>query len=230
MLSLVAAAAVFIAMRRLIAGTSMRAMIVARIGERAYLAAFSVATVAVLIWLGFAYAGARHDLANRVLFEIGVDLRPAQLVAQFVAFVLVVTGLSTANPTITTLGRLVRRHDPVLGILRVTRHPFLWGIAIFSIGHMPVHADIASWILFGTLAFVALAGTCSIDAKRRAVWGDAWEAFAARTSNVPFAAILRGRQRLRPAEIGWLRFAAAAGLFALFAIIHPVLFGASVLR
>ena len=216
MLNLIAAAAVFIAMRRVIAGTRLREVIVARIGERLYLAVFSVTTVLVLTWLGFAYAGARSAPANRHLFELGVDLRPAQLALQLAAIVLIVTGLSTANATITTLGGLVRRKQPVQGILRVTRHPFLWGVAIFAIGHMLVRADVASWILFGTLAFVALTGTVSIDAKRKAAFGDAWDAFAARTSNLPFAAIVQGRQPFRPGEIGWLRFSVAAGTFALF--------------
>ena len=230
MLNLIAAAAVFIAMRRVIAGTHLRQVIVSRIGERLYLALFSVTTVLVLAWLGFAYAGARSAPANGPLFELAIDMRPAQLVLQLVAFVLVVTGLSTRNPTITTLGGLVRRKEPVQGILRVTRHPFLWGIVIFAIGHMLVRTDIASWILFGTLAFVALTGTVSIDAKRKAVFGDAWEAFVTRTSNLPFAAIVQGRQAFRPGEIGWLRLAVAIGAFALFATAHPLLFGGSVLR
>ena len=234
MLNLIAAAAVFIAMRRAIAGTRLRAVIVALIGERLYLALFSVTTVLVLAWLGFAYAGARSAPANGHLFELAIDMRPGQLVLQLVlqlvAFVLVVTGLSTRNPTITTLGGLVHRKEPVVGILRVTRHPFLWGIAIFALGHMLVRTDIASWILFGTLAFVALTGTVSIDAKRKAVFGEAWEAFVTRTSNLPFAAIVQGKQAFRPGEIGWVRLAVAIGAFVLFAIAHPFLFGGSVLR
>lgn len=230
MLNLIAAAAVFTAMRRLIAGTRVRQAIVSRIGERLYLALFSVATVAVLVWLGFAYADFRSAPANSRLFELGVDPRPAQLVLQLVALVLIVTGLSTRNPTISTFGGLVRRKVPVLGILRVTRHPFLWGVAIFAVGHMLVRTDIASWILFGTLAFVALTGTASIDAKRKAVFGEAWDDFASRTSNVPFAAIVGGRQAFRSGEIGWLRLSIALGAFTLLAIAHPFLFGGSVLR
>jgi len=40
-----------------------------------------------------------------------------------------------------------------------------------------------------------------------------WRTFASATSNVPFAAILVGRQRLAIGEIGWWRLATAAVLF-----------------
>ena len=51
------------------------------------------------------------------------------------------------------------------GALRVTRHPFLWGIALFSVGHLATVPTRASLLLFGTLLVVALTGTVSIDAN-----------------------------------------------------------------
>jgi uncharacterized membrane protein len=225
MFGLIAAAAVFIAMRRVVSGTSLRGVIVARIGERLYFQIFSLASVVAVAWLGFAYAQARTALANVTLFETGVDLRPAQFCLQLVAFVLIVTGLTTPNPTIASFGKLVRRDNIARGILRVTRHPFLWGVVLFAIGHFVMRPDLAGLILFGTLAFVALTGTRSIDAKRSVVWGDAWKTFAERTSNVPFAAIAAGRQTFRPAEIGWQRLGAALAIFMIFAALHPLMFG-----
>ncbi len=49
-------------------------------------------------------------------------------------------------------------------------------------------------ILFGTFFVLALSGTASIDAKRKRKMGAAWDCFAAKTSNVPFAAIAAGRK------------------------------------
>ncbi len=225
--NLVAAAMVFIAMRRLIAATPLRQRIVARIGERAYLRGFSVASFVVLVWLGFAYVAARTSPANVLLFDSTIDLRWVQAGLQFVAVFLIVLGLSTPSPTIAGMGKVVRRENAAHGILRVTRHPFLWGMAMFGLGHMMVTADLASWILFGTLAFVALMGTPSIDAKRRAVWGQAWEAYEARTSNLPFLAILQGRQTLSLREIGWVRPAIAVAIYVALVLAHPLIFGGS---
>jgi uncharacterized membrane protein len=44
-------------------------------------------------------------------------------------------------------------------------------------------------MFFGAFAVTALAGTVSIDAKRRRALGPGWQTFAAQTSIVPFAAI-----------------------------------------
>jgi uncharacterized membrane protein len=85
---------------------------------------------------------------------------------------------------------------------------------------MLVAADVASWIFFGTLVFVALTGTISIDAKRRRVLGEAWKDYAARTSNIPFVAILSGYQPLRPGEIGWWRFLLGIGVYLAGIAIH----------
>jgi len=56
---------------------------------------------------------------------------------------------------------------------------------------------------------VALAGTVSIDAKRRRLLGSTWEPFAAQTSIILFAAIAAGRNQFIPREIGVWRWAIA---------------------
>jgi uncharacterized membrane protein len=92
---------------------------------------------------------------------------------------------------------------------------------------MAANGDVASVIFFGTFFVLALFGTLSIDAKRKRKMGLAWEAFAARTSNLPFAAIASGRNNLRVGELfGW-RFWAAAGIFLVVLFAHARLFGAS---
>jgi uncharacterized membrane protein len=75
------------------------------------------------------------------------------------------------------------------------------------------------------MLLLSLAGTASIDAKRKRALGAKWDAFAAQTSSVPFAAIARGRQRLNIREIGWWRIVLAIGVWALLAWAHPYLFG-----
>jgi len=75
------------------------------------------------------------------------------------------------------------------GIVRVTRHPFLMGVGLWAVVHLVANGDVASFIFFGAFAVTALAGTVSIDAKRRHALGPGWRSFAAQTSIVPFAAI-----------------------------------------
>lgn len=225
MTNLIAAAAVFVLIHLLISGTRVRDALVARLGEGAYMGLFSLASVAALAWLGFAYAGARDDAWNLAYWGVTPAGRHLQLSLQVIAFLFIVLGLATPNPTSVKQEGVLDREDAVKGILRVTRHPFLWGVAIWAAGHLIVNGDRASLILFGSLLVLAVFGTASIDAKRRRALGDRWSGFAARTSNIPFAAVLTGRQKLSLSEIGVIKPAIALGVYAALLFAHPYLFG-----
>jgi len=225
MLILILAAAFFLGLHLLVSGTRLREALTGRIGEGPYMGLFSLASIAGLVWLGFAFGAARHDAANDVLWAITPPTRWIQLVLQLLAVLLIVPGLTTPNPTSVRQEGSLQRADVVKGMLRITRHPFLWGVAIWALGHLLVNGDAASIVLFGAMLALALFGTASIDAKRRRALGKTWNAFAAQTSNVPFAAIAAGRQRLSLSEIGWWRIALAVAIWAVLAWAHPFLFG-----
>jgi uncharacterized membrane protein len=227
MIDLIAAALVFILMHLLISGTRLRDAAVGTIGQGPYMGLFSLASVAALAWLIFAFGAARRDPASVMLWSSPPALRWVQLALQFLAFLLVVPGLTTPNPTSVAQQGLLERPDTVKGMLRITRHPFLWGVAIWAFGHLLVNGDAAGVVLFGSLLALSLFGTASIDAKRRRALGDKWDAFAAQTSNVPFAAIAAGRQTLSIGEIGWWRIVLAVVLYAVTLWGHPHAFGVS---
>lgn len=142
---------------------------------------------------------------------------------------LILPGLTTPNPTSVRQEGVLDRPDAVKGMLRITRHPFLWGVAIWALGHLLVNGERASIVLFGAMFALALFGTASIDAKRKRALSATWNAFAAQTSNAPFGAILSGRQKLNLAEIGWWRILLAVVVWAVLAWAHPMLFGVAAL-
>ncbi|MDE2487938.1 MAG: NnrU family protein [Alphaproteobacteria bacterium] len=222
---LILAAVVFLALHLLVSGTRLRDAITARIGEGPYMGLFSLASIAALVWLGFTYAGARNTAGNYVLWTINPATRGLQALLQLLAMLLIVPGLTTPNPTSVRQEGQLERVDAVKGMLRITRHPFLWGVAIWAAGHLMVNGDAASIVLFGSLLALALFGTASIDAKRRRKLGKTWEAFAAQTSNLPFAAIASGRQRFSLGEIGWWRIGLAVVVWGVVGWAHPLLFG-----
>lgn len=225
---LIVAALVFLAIHLLISGTRLRDAIAAAIGERSYLGLFSLASLGVIVWLVIAYNLAQASGSDPTLYDLGDGVKHLGIPVVALAFLLGVQGLFMSNPTGVQLGAMVAV-DPnaVTGVLRITRHPFLWGVAIWSGFHLAANGDEASVILFGTFFVLALSGTVSIDAKRRRKLGAAWESYAARTSNVPFAAVIAGRNKLRPAEsLGW-RFWVAAILFVVILFVHVHLFGVS---
>jgi uncharacterized membrane protein len=114
-------------------------------------------------------------------------------------------------------------------MLRVTRHPVMWGIFLWAVVHLLANGDMASVLFFGTFATLAMVGTHVIDLKRTRRNEPGWGVFMQATSNVPFLAIAERRQRFRPREIGLTRVAAALALYVLLIVIHPWLFGAYIL-
>ncbi|MDB5445276.1 MAG: hypothetical protein JWQ97_593 [Phenylobacterium sp.] len=225
MANLVAAAAFFVLIHLLVSGTRVRDAITARVGQGPYMGAFSLASLAGLVWLGFAFAASRNSAGNDLLWSVAPAARWVQLVLQLAAVTFVIVGLTTPNPTSLRQEKTLDRPDVVRGMLRVTRHPFLWGVAIWALGHLLVNGDAASVVLFASLLALAIFGTASIDAKRRRALGRKWDAFAAQTSNLPFLAIAQRRQRLALGEIGWWRLALAVLVWAALAWGHPYLFG-----
>jgi uncharacterized membrane protein len=226
MIGLIAAAAVFLAIHLLVSGTRLRDAITGAIGQGPYMGLFSLASVAALTWLGFAYAGARRG-PDPSYWAATPATEWVQLGVTLLAFLLAVPGLATPNPTSVRQEGQLEKPDAVRGILRITRHPFLTGVAIWAAGHLLVNGDVASLVLFGSLLVLAVFGTMSIDAKRRRALGPKWDAFAAQTSALPFAAIATGRQQLKLAEIGWWRLALAVAIWAALIWAHPYAFGVS---
>jgi len=220
-LSLVLAALFFAGIHLGIAGTTIRDRAIGLLGKNGYMAAFAIASLIGLGWLVAAY--------NRAPYLITWGMlewwKPIVIILMLPATLLVVFGLTTPNPTSVaqegTLGQ------PPRGIVRVTRHPFLTGVGLWALLHLIGNGDVASLVFFATWAIVALAGTVSIDAKRRRLLGAAWEPFAAQTSIVPFAAIAAGRNRVTPREIGIWRWGLALLVYALMLGGHAQVIGVS---
>lgn len=223
MLLLIVAGLVFIGLHVGVSGTRLRGAAVARLGEGGFRGAFSLATAVSLVLLILAF----HAAPTTPLWYAPAWLRILLMLAMAPAFLLFVTAIARGNPT--AVGGSGLPADPH-GIQRITRHPMLWSFSIWATVHLIGNGDSAALAFFGTFLVTALAGMPSIDAKIAARDPVGWQGFAARTSILPFAAILAGRNRWPSlAEIGWLP--PVAGLIAWLGImhLHPMLFGVPIL-
>jgi uncharacterized membrane protein len=119
----------------------------------------------------------------------------------------------------------LKASEPARGIVRVTRHPIMWAILLWAAVHILARGDLASLVFFGGFLAVAALGTVLMDARKAATLGADWQRFAAVTSNVPFAAIVGGRNRARFGEIGWKRVGVGLALYLVLLAAHPYLFG-----
>lgn len=221
MTSLLLAAAFFVAIHLVVSGTKLRDRLIKQLGPLRYRMQFSLASLAGIVWLCLAY----NDAPRVALWGGFPGCRIVALIGMAPAFVLVVFGLTTPSPTAVG-GEGALERGPV-GIQAITRHPFLWGVALWAALHVIANGDVASLVLFGALGALALFGTASIDRKRRRAFGPAWDRFAATTSNLPFLALAQGRARLRLGEHKAWQWLAAGAAYGALLVAHHALFGVS---
>jgi uncharacterized membrane protein len=208
--TLVAATVVFLA-THFVASTPLRPLLVNALGEWPYRGAYSLVALVTLVWMGWAYANAPRE-------QLWVGVREIPYLVMPFAFVLIACGYFR-NPTMVGAEKLLKSEDPARGMIRITRHPIMWGIMLWAVAHILARGDLRSVIFFGGLLGVAAIGTVLMDSRKRS--NADWARFAAVTSNVPFAAVLQGRNRVRWSEIGWKRPAIGLAAFALVLLVHP---------
>jgi uncharacterized membrane protein len=221
MTRLLIAAAAFLA-THYIASTPLRPRLARILGANGYLLLYSAVAFVTLGAMVWAYYRAPF---------IGVwylpALRYAPAIAMPFALMLIACGLLMRNPSAVGGERLLRDPEAARGILRITRHPVMWGIALWAASHMLARGDAGALVFFGTFLLLALSGTVLIDRRKRSGLGRNWQRYAAATSNVPFVAIANGSNRFHAAEIGASRTAVAIALYVLLWWAHPLLFGAA---
>lgn len=188
MIEFLAALAAFLAAHSLPAMTGTKARLVARLGRGGYVAAYSAVSLGLLVWLIDAARRAPHlalwDPAPWQ-WHLAIALMP-------LAFLFLIVGAAAPNP----LSVSFRRGEEPGAIVALTRHPILWGFALWALAHVPANGDAVALILFGGMAAFSLLGMRIVDARaRRRLGPERWRALAGKTSIVPFAAIIAGRAR-----------------------------------
>lgn len=221
MLPLVLAAIFFVGIHFVISGSRLRDTLVAKLGEQRFRAGFSLLSIIGLIWLVSAYRGAPYV---ETWGQLGW-FKPIALLLMLPAFLLATLGMTLANPT--AMGGEALMNQSARGVLRITRHPFLWGVALWAATHLIANGDAAALVLFGSLLLLAVGGTYSIDDKRLRIYGEPWEKYLLETSSLPFLAILQKRNILALKEIGWRRPLLALAIYMAVLHFHKKLFGVS---
>jgi len=163
MTQLILAALFFHCSARRCCGHFSRGRAIEKLGENVYRAAFSLLSLLGIVWLAHAYrvAGYIETWGQLAWFK------PIAAFLMLVAFLLVVLGMTTPNPMAVGGENLLMANEQARGIQRVTRHPFLWGVAVWAFVHLIANGDVASLVLCVSLLVVAFVGMISIDAKRK---------------------------------------------------------------
>ncbi|HET7363239.1 MAG TPA: NnrU family protein [Burkholderiales bacterium] len=215
MTALVAATVAFV-LTHLASGTPLRAKLIAALGDWPYRGLYSALAFVTLGGMIWGYGRAPHEV-------LWAGWRHLPLVVMPLALILIVSGYRR-NPTMVGADALLKSEDPARGMIRITRHPIMWGIMLWAATHILANGDLRSLVFFGGFLLVALLGTLSLDRRKRA--DPNWPRFAAATSHVPFVAVAQGRNHLAWREIGWTRPLIGLAAYAILLVLHPWLFGA----
>lgn len=100
------------------------------------------------------------------------------------------------------------------GVFAITRHPMMWGFALWAAVHLMLLAMPKAIVFDGAIILLALVGAVMQDRKKAALMGEAWHEWTAQTAFLPFT---RG-----VAYPGTIALAGGTLLFLIATWAHPV--------
>ncbi len=226
--ALLAATVLFVGGHFILSGLALRRPLTNLLGDRGFRIVYALIALVAFAWMLAAYRAAPVE----VVWSPPTVLAWVPLVVMPVALLLVVCGVTT--PSTTMVGGEAHlndpaAHDPTPGIMRITRHPFLWGTSLWAASHLLVNGDAAGIILMGGILVLSLGGMKHIDLRREASLGSAWGPVKLITSILPFAAVATGRTTIDWPGIGWWRPIMTLVIYAVLLLVHPWFIGVSAL-
>lgn len=192
-----------------------------RIGARAYRIGFALASLSLALPMIIYFFNHRYD---------GAQLWNLQGVPGIKA---VIWGLSAISfiflyPATFNLLEIAAVQKPQVrlyetGIIRISRHPQMVGQVIWCVAHMLWLGTSFMVVTCAGLIAHHLFAVWHGDRRLRQRYGEAFEAVKARTSVIPFAAVLDGRQTLELKEFLRPAYVGVTAFVLLFWWLHPVL-------
>jgi uncharacterized membrane protein len=185
----------------------LRRPLVGRIGERPFRGLYSLValvTFGAMIW---AY-GRIGD--QPPLWDAGEAGWVVATVLMFIGSILFV-GSFLGNPALP--GARLERGKVAGGVFAITRHPMMWGFALWAITHIIVVATPKALLFDGAILFLALAGSVGQDRKKAKLMGERFHEWTAQTAFLPF-----GRGFANPGTVALI---GGTVLFLLATWLHP---------
>jgi len=197
----------------------LRPALVARLGDRAFLGAYSLIAFATLGWMILAW---RAGGDPSPLWVAPLWWWPFASAIMLVASILL-AGAFVRNPAFPHPGAAPGEIPPPRGVFAITRHPMNWSFILWALVHISISGGARNLIVSGGILVLAVAGSIGQDRKKARQLGAGWEAWLARTSFVPFAGLIGGRVPWRAATPNWIALAAGILFWAIVTSLHAPL-------
>lgn len=181
LVSLIAASVAFVGLHFAMSHP-LRATMAGALGAGGFMIAYSLVSAATLAWMYFAFVATP---AGAPLWgDFGDAVWIAGSLITLVAMVLF-AGSLIGNPALPAPGadRAARREPG--GVFRVTRHPMMWGFALWALAHLIAAPTARTVVVALAIGVLALVGAHLQDRKKEALMGDAWRQWEAKTSYWP---------------------------------------------
>lgn len=191
----------------------VKSWLVARLGQGGFTFGYSILSLGLLVWvIGAAGRAPVVPLWPQMPSLHGVAILGMLLVCLWLALT-----VGVPNP-FSFGGGDPARYDPERpGVIRLSRHPLLMGLALWGAVHVLANGDLAHVLLFGVFACFALLGPKALDRRRQREMGTRW-------------AELEAQRRAAPLTFGpifplLMRLGAGLGVFLLLWALHGPVIG-----
>ena len=160
----------------------LRAGMVRALGATGFMAVYSLVSAAAMAWMYFAFVATPASAPLWGGFGDGVWI--AGSIITLVAMVLF-AGSLVGNPALPAPGaEQAAQRDPT-GVFRITRHPMMWGFALWALAHLIAAPTPRTIVVALAVAVLALLGAHLQDRKKERLMGAAWKRWEAKTSYWP---------------------------------------------
>ena len=215
-------AVLFLAGHLIISSSAVRPRLISAVGEQPYRGIYSLIAFATLGPLIYEFA--RHKHAGPLLWALRAVPPFRELAWLLMLTALIALAGSFITPTPGGIGAPEGGSQP-RGLLKITRHPGLVGFSLFGIAHMLMNGRAGDVIFFGLFPALSIIGGMHQDRRKIRELGDRYRQFLAKTSFVPFAALIGGRVRWAAGDMPWAAIGVGVVLAVVIVALHPIIFG-----
>ena len=158
----------------------LRAPLVRAVGAGPFLGIYSLVALATFAWMALAFRAApRADLPGSG--ELGWGIATLLTLPALVLLL----GSLRGNPALPDPGAAKAAERDPSGVFAVTRHPMMWGFALWAISHIVLWWSVRTLVVAGAVLILALLGAHMQDRKKRVLMGEAWAGWEAKTRYWP---------------------------------------------
>jgi uncharacterized membrane protein len=215
-------AVLFLASHLIISSSAVRPVLISAVGEQPYRGIYSLIAFATLGPLIYEFARNKH--AGPLLWTLRAvpSIRCLAWLLMLITLTLVVGGFM--NPTPGGIVASAGGSEP-RGLLKITRHPAFVGFSLFGVAHMLMNGRAGDVIFFGMFPALSIIGGMHQDRRKLRELGERYRKFVAKTSFVPFAALIGGRVRWTADDMPWAAIGVGVVLAVVIVMLHPMIFG-----